>query len=917
MNKKIFKLINSSLLSLFLISCDTGGQFLGSFLDDKLSERELAEFTEIKRDHGDYLNNLDSLATPSLIKNSPLGLHSPSVIFQMPSAPPGAVLPSDKVVDVGTEVTVDGSSSTGQDLTYRWNFDIFPVESNTKIDDPTASMIRFTPDVEGLYLVKLVVRDANNNSTPSYLAIRAVSSNTPPSFTLSYKTQSTGFPKFVRLRVRSRSDDGEIRLVEVDYGDGHQVVYRGREADSIGYNIDHYYQTSGSYTAKVTLIDDKGARTEESLVIDLSQDNQVPILRYSVNSTSGTAPFTLRVDATTSSDPDNNTPLHFYWEWGHGGAYAYTENLVSTYTYTEPGIYTVFALADDRAGGRVYNEFTIYVDDPDNPGTYSAPAGGSPPVLDIMATSPRVGTSPLTVNFDASRSFDLEGDTFEVFWHFDNFVFKGYDEGLRVSKTFKTAGTYEFRVGIRDSHGNEFIEYYLIHVYDTAADEEPKFFIEQRGPREFVMFFGNPLYEVSATYRNVFWDFGDNTYSRRWFAGHTYSAPGMYPVTLTVLDILGNRRTVSRILNVTGEEDDVKLSIEPHDQRAFVGRMFNLSGVHPDTGDPSLLDIFWSLGTGFKEGQSSITHNYDEKGLYRIRAHGTNENGVSAQSVAHATVISGIRPVPISKLSTYVGVAPLTVSFDGSYSRALTPGDDSLEHYWELGNRYSDLKKSSFSSNFSYTYETPENKYISHSVKNSNGNFDILFHKVVVLDPDDVTDSNMSPTVSLDRSHFTIDGLNVSTSAVFSDPDGSILFTEWDWGDRIVNVFRHNAGSVNHNYAIGGTYTVTVRVFDNMGAVTTATYELEVYPPPQSLLEDNRKESHLTSLNDEERKNLSENPSVALPWARDWEEDPAFLLEKSKHARFERDERAKTGCEMKSNGQARCYSSKDERGGEM
>ena len=865
------------------------------------------------------------------VKDSPLkdSLEPPSVEFEMPtSTPPGAVLPADKMVDVGTEVIIDGSSSTGTSLTYRWNFDVFPIQSNAKIDNPTASMIRFTPDVEGLYLVKLVVRDANNNSTPSYLAIRAVSSNTPPSFNLSYRTLSSGFPKLVRLRVRSRSDDGEIRLVEVDYGDGHQVIYQGREADSIGYNIDHYYQTSGSYTAKVALIDDKGARTEESLVIDLSQDNQVPVLKYSVNSTSGTAPFTLRVDASTSFDPDNNTPLHFYWEWGHESDYAYTEDFISTYTYTEPGIYTVFALADDRAGGRVYNEFTVYVDDPDNPGTYSAPSGGSPPVLDIMATSPRVGTSPLTVNFDASRSFDLEGDNFEVFWYFYNFaVDKRHKEGLRVSQTFKAAGTYEFRVGIRDSHGNELIGYYEVLIYDTTADEEPRFFIEQRGPREFTMFIGNPLYDVSVTERNYFWDFGDNTYGRFNYQRHTYSSPGIYPVTLTVLDTLGNRRTVSKVLNVTGTEDDVKLDAIPFYQKVDVGNRFSLSGVHPDTGDPSLLDIFWGLETDFKESSSTITHSYPERGIYRTWVYGTNDNGVVAEAGARVIANSGLSPKASSKLSTYVGVAPLTVSFDGAYSRLSQPGSGSLKHFWDL-NSSPDLKRGSSSSNFSYTYETAGNKYINHAIKDSNGNSDMIFHKVIVLDPDDVPDDNMSPTVRLDQDHFRINGLSVSTSAVLADSDGSILFTEWDWGDRTVDVFHYNEGFTNHQYAAAGTYTVTVRVFDNAGAVTTATHDLTLTAPsslPLSPLgingEDHltslSEETHWASLSEEEKENLSENFSVALPRERKLERDPAFLLEENKRVSLERDERAKTGCEMKSNGQIRCYSSKDERGGEM
>ena len=101
-------------------------------------------------------------------------------------------------------------------------------------------------------------------------------------------------------------------------GTAKKLFFENRELQSTNYRIEHHYLTSGAYNVKIAMIDDEGGRTEKSLMVDLSGNPQIPVLKYSVNSTSGTAPFTLRVDASSSFDPNNNNPLHYYFVWGDG-----------------------------------------------------------------------------------------------------------------------------------------------------------------------------------------------------------------------------------------------------------------------------------------------------------------------------------------------------------------------------------------------------------------------------------------------------------------------------------------------------------------------------------------------------------------------------------------------------------------------
>ena len=72
-----------------------------------------------------------------------------------------------------------------------------------------------------------------------------------------------------------------------------------------------------------------------------------------------------------------------------------------------------------------------------------------PPVVEVSAT-PTWGMAPLRVQFDASRSFDPEGDPFTVHWDFgDGFI----GAGALVARTFTVPGTYQVTVTLRAERG--------------------------------------------------------------------------------------------------------------------------------------------------------------------------------------------------------------------------------------------------------------------------------------------------------------------------------------------------------------------------------------------------------------------------------------------------------------------------------
>ena len=867
---------------LFLISCSDKNNFL-----KEVSLSSLNDLGSISSLQGNFSQNDSEQREEE--ENPELRFS-----FQMMSADPKAVLPADQMVRVGALVEIDGAMSENA-VSYRWSFDVFPENSNAVINDQTTSAISFRPDVEGLYLVKLVVRDADTNSKASYLAIRATTENIPPNFRIStISSRSEGFTKHVRIRLRGIQDDDEVSLVRVDYGDGNETVYYGWEINSISGNINHYYLKGGDYKVVVTMIDNEGASTTKSKMINI-KDNKLPVLKYSVNSASGVAPFTLRVDASASFDPDGNNPLHFYWDWGNGES-AYGTDTVYTYTYTEPGVYKVEPFLRNEISEsnglrtETYNEFLVYVDDPDNPGTHQAPAGGSHPVLNLNAPASFTGKAPLTVNFDASQSFDLEGDDFEVHWDFDGFTFRKYEKGLRVTKTYDNPGFYNVRVTIRDSHGNEFRKWYNILVYDSLVEEQPRFFASQddNDLKNFHFSAGtNQLYGVPVD--RFFWDLG-NGEVRRGLYTYTYSEDDNYIVSLSTIDMFGKRQTVNKFLRVDNQKHSINAELDPFYELAQVGQDIYYTAEKSSSGISNILNFFWYMTTGFREALS-ISYSYAKKGVYTNDLRVTDSTGISQSAYNWTVVNSGEGPKAIAKLSTYIGTVPLTVSFDGSNSTS--PGTIT-DYDWHIAD-HNDTEKSFQQSTASYTFEDSGEKYQELIVKDSNGNFDVNFQQVTVLDPDDVNPNNQAPTVQINANQIVINDLAVNMNATFNDSDGRIRYTEWDWGDGVVDVFRQHEDSPSHSYENYGSYTITVRVFDDMGAITTASHDITLVRSQQAPPRAQRS----APIEKEEEQ----SKRVYLP-----------THQFSNRDRLQQEEREKEGCYKKQDGQMLCYASRD-RGG--
>lgn len=94
-----------------------------------------------------------------------------------------------------------------------------------------------------------------------------------------------------------------------------------------------------------------------------------------------------------------------------------------------------------------------------------------------------------------------------------------------------------------------------------------------------------------------------------------------------------------------------------------------------------------------------------------------------------------------------------------------------------------------------------------------------------------VTVYSTSQELQAPEASFTVrvDRLRVSVDASSSsDPDGTIVGYEWDFGDGATA----QGVSTDHTYAAAGSFTVTLTIADDAGGTSTAQEAVEVETPP-------------------------------------------------------------------------------------
>ncbi|WP_233496088.1 PKD domain-containing protein [Geodermatophilus sp. TF02-6] len=148
---------------------------------------------------------------------------------------------------------------------------------------------------------------------------------------------------------RSIDTDGTIASYAWSFGDG---------ATGSGATVSHTYAAAGTYTATLTVTDDRGATTTASRQVTVAPapPNQAPTAAF----TARPSGLTLAVDGSASADTDGTVTAHA-WDFGDGGT---GTGVAAEHTYAAAGTYRVALTVTDDDGSTSVSEQQVVVTAP-------------------------------------------------------------------------------------------------------------------------------------------------------------------------------------------------------------------------------------------------------------------------------------------------------------------------------------------------------------------------------------------------------------------------------------------------------------------------------------------------------------------------------------------------------------------------
>jgi PKD repeat protein len=333
------------------------------------------------------------------------------------------------------------------------------------------------------------------------------------------------------------------------------------------------------------------------------------------------------------------------------------------------------------------------------------------------------------------------------------------------------------------------------------------------------------------------WDFGDGTPHGTGVAPtHVYVDNKKYNVRLIVTDAVGTKsKAVTTTATIANALPVLEALVSPTPApRVSVASTYRTTFTDAGTIDRHTGTFTWGDGTASTaatiaeangSGSASAAHTYTTAGTYTVSLRVADNNG-GADTVKLSVVVLPPNRAPVARAGgPYSGVEGSSIAFNGSASS--DPDGDALTYDWDFGDGTAHDAT-----------VTPTHVYAD------NGSFTV---RLVVTDANGLksavsqttaTVSNATPTVT-SFSARTPAGGSQTVDASFSDVGTRDTHTATvDWGDSKTSTgsVQESGGSgtvtASHTYAVSGSYSVTMRITDNAGAVATATVDVSVDVPP-------------------------------------------------------------------------------------
>lgn len=333
------------------------------------------------------------------------------------------------------------------------------------------------------------------------------------------------------FRAEAEDPDGDPLTFSWDMGDGTLLT---------GLWANHTYMAGGHYT--VTLRVDDGSLSNSTAEVNQTIFVNTPPEVEQIDDQEAVVGEPLNLTAR-AEDPDGE-PLTFLWDMDGDGTWDASGQNIS-YIYSSPGEYTALLNVSDPTAWTPLT-FRVTVLEPNSP-----PVAGavSPVVVTLEGAS-------VTAELDASPSYDpdddLNGDgrieppevdNLTYIWDTNPHSDTDGDgipdndadlEGKFVRVVFTEPGEHKVLLKVIDPRGawDTFEVTVIVNRPPSAEVEGP----ERAISGQTLNFTAEGSYDPDGDTLTYLWDFGDGNKAQGKEVSHTYTATGVFTVTLTVSD---------------------------------------------------------------------------------------------------------------------------------------------------------------------------------------------------------------------------------------------------------------------------------------------------------------------------------------------------------------------------------------------
>jgi PKD repeat protein len=646
-------------------------------------------------------------------------------------APPLAVAFTDK-------------STGATPLTYQWTFG----DGGTS----TATNPTHTYTAAGIYSVTLTITNAYG--TDSETKAEYIKVGKGPVADFGATPQSGNLPLTVTFQDMSA---GNPTTWSWTFGDG---------GTSTDWNPSHTYTKAGTYGVTLTVTNAFGSSSK--IKAGYITAGMPPTADFTSGARSGPIPLTVKFTDASTGRPTS-------WSWDFGDGTTSTQQNPS-HTYTNAGAYTVTLTAKNAYGA----------DSETKAGFVTAGAA----LAAEFTADQRVGTAPLTVKFT-----DLSaGNPASWAWNFGDGTTSTEQNPTHV---YKVEGTYDVSLMVTNSYGSD-TEKKTGTTDGTCVAGASGYIVVGRAPNaDFLTspVSGAPPLAVAFTDKSTGatpmayqWTFGDGGTSTSVSPTHTYTAAGVYAVTLTVTNAFGTDSETKAELIRVGAGPVADFAATPQSGLLPLAVTFqDMSAGNPTTWR-------WDFGDGITSSDRNPSHTYTRAGTFGVTLTVTNAFGSSSKTKA-GYITTGMPPTADFTSLARAGPIPLTVKF----TDASKGGPSSWA--WDFGDG-----GTSTALNPSHIYTKAGTYTVTLTVRNVYGSDSET--KVGFVTAGGKPDADFTADERRGVKPFTVNFTDLST--------GNPASWAWDFGDGTTSTEQNPV----HMYQLEGAYDVSLTVKNSYGTDT-------------------------------------------------------------------------------------------------